>query len=263
MREKVIDLKSPTIFDKGPTARIGLVQTSNGMTSYNELLKILPSDYGLYANRVKLANPINIENLLGVGDGLPDAAANVLPDVKVDALVYSCTSGAMVLGRENTSNLLRKHRPDVQITSDPFTASVSALRSLGCRRITVLTPYIREANEKMMEALEEHGFEVLCFAGFGLEVDEDIIRTPYNFIKDTALQIFDPDSDALFISCVSLVVVDHVKDLEETLGCPVVTANQAMGWHLLQMIAREKNLMPPQVKGYGELFYHNIVNDDL
>ena len=260
--DRLVQIDPPNIFEDGPSARICLLITSNGLTTFSELRRIFPLNYGLYVNRVKLESPLNVANLMNVADELPTAASEILPDIKVDAMAYTCTSGAMVLGSENTRNLILIGRPDVTITSDPFTASVAALRYLDCKRITVLAPYIKEANEKMFLALQELGFEVVKYTGFGLSTDEEICRVPFAFIKKTVLNIFDSNlSDVLFIPCTSLVVTEHIDELESVIGRPVVTAIQALAWHLITSIAREREEDVPCIEGFGKLF--KVQNDKL
>ena len=40
-------------------------------------------------------------------------------------------------------------------------------------------------------------------------------------------------ADAVFVSCTNLRTVDVIDDLEDELGIPIVTSNQALAWDML------------------------------
>jgi arylmalonate decarboxylase len=45
-----------------------------------------------------------------------------------------------------------------------------------------------------------------------------------------------PEADAIFISCTSLPTLKLIDAIEEQLGKPVVTSNQATFWNALQKL---------------------------
>ena len=52
-------------------------------------------------------------------------------------------------------------------------------------------------------------------------------------IVDAAVEAVSPEADALFISCTALRSVSVVDRIEEKIGRPVVTSNQAAVWRCL------------------------------
>ena len=58
-----------------------------------------------------------------------------------------------------------------------------------------------------------------------------------------------PEADSILISCTGQKTAGFISDLEQKLGKPVVTSNQATGWHALQMLGVE-----PRLTGRGRLF---------
>ena len=50
-----------------------------------------------------------------------------------------------------------------------------------------------------------------------------------------AEQINTPDTDAIFLSCTALPAVAVINRLEDRLGKPVITSNQAMIWMALRL----------------------------
>jgi maleate isomerase len=58
-----------------------------------------------------------------------------------------------------------------------------------------------------------------------------------------------PDVEAVFVSCTSLRLADHVAGIERELGKPVTSSNHAMAWHALRLGGVDDTL--PQ---FGRLF---------
>ena len=56
--------------------------------------------------------------------------------------------------------------------------------------------------------------------------------------------------DAVFLSCAALPAMGQIEAIEETIGIPVVTSNQAMIWHSLRLVGNN-SYFP-----YGSLFEH-------
>ncbi len=71
---------------------------------------------------------------------------------------------------------------------------------------------------------------------------------PPEAIFHGALEADRPEADALFISCTAIRAVDVVERIEQALGKPVVTANQAMIWQALRWSG-----YAGAIEGYGKL----------
>jgi len=69
------------------------------------------------------------------------------------------------------------------------------------------------------------------------------------------MQVCDADADALFISCTALRSALVVEELEQKLEKPVVTSNQALVWHSLQLMKNRS-----KVTGFGQLFDRDLAN---
>ena len=101
----------------------------------------------------------------------------------------------------------------------------------------------------MAEQFHDQGFEVLNIDGFGMKDDIEMTRIPLKAILEGALQICDPKADSLFISCTAIRAAAVAEELEALLGKPVVTSNQALAWHSLQLLANSNPIL-----GLGSLF---------
>ena len=68
-------------------------------------------------------------------------------------------------------------------------------------------------------------------------------------IREAARRSDVPEADAVLISCTGQKTADFISGLEEEIGKPVVTSNQATGWQALKMMGVE-----PRLPGRGALF---------
>jgi len=239
---------SYTLEDIAPGGRIGLLALATDYNSETDLRRILPDGVDLFTNRVLNANPLTIENLRAMAGDITRAASGVLPGLGVDVMIYGCTSGTAAIGGDELQRLIQIAQPGVPSTN-PILAASEALRAFNAKRISVLTPYSDQINQSVQKCFQDEEFEILNIDGFGLEDDIEMTGLPRAAIAEAALQICNPDADALFISCTAIRSASVIDDVEQKLGKPVVTSNQALVWHCLQLMNN-----PSRVDGFGRLF---------
>ncbi|MFC4271257.1 aspartate/glutamate racemase family protein [Sneathiella chungangensis] len=234
--------------DIAPGGRIGLVALATDYNSETDLRRILPDGVDLFTNRVMNANPVTIENLRGMSGDITRAASGLLPGYGVDVVIYGCTSGTAAIGGDELQRLIQIAQPGVPCTN-PILAASEALRAFNARKISILTPYTEDVNVAIKDSFGAEGFNILNIDGFGLEDDIEMTGMPLSAIAEAAVQICDPDADALFISCTAIRSALVVAELEQKLGKPVVTSNQALVWHCLKLMNNSS-----KVNGFGQLF---------
>jgi maleate cis-trans isomerase len=126
-----------------------------------------------------------------------------------------------------------------------------ALRALGARRISVATPYPVWNNNRLRDYFTAAGFEVLNVEGDDRVADGNAQRMndqdPAE-ILEFGLRVMRPDADALFCSCSGWRAMEAAAELEQHLGRPVVTTNQATLWRTLRAVGVQKS-----AGGFGQL----------
>jgi maleate isomerase len=115
-------------------------------------------------------------------------------------------------------------------------ALVQALEHLDVTRVAIATPYTPEVAERLSLFLDEAGVGVVASAHLGLT--EHIWRVPYARTAELICAADSPQADAIVVSCTNLPTYDVIAALEERLGKPVITANQATMWAALRAIGR-------------------------
>jgi maleate isomerase len=215
--------------------RIGLVQLASDFTLENEWHQLLGERVELYSTRTPSNPTVTPEGLRGLAQSLSQSSALLVPGMPLDVLAFGCTSASVLIGEQEVSRLINLAHPGVPVTN-PWSAVKAALRGLDARRIAVLTPYIGEVNYPIFQGLQQAGHEVVAFGTFAVLEDAEIPRIPAAAIEQAALELLAGQrADALFLSCTNLRTLELLGHLEKRLGLPVISSNQALFWHALQL----------------------------
>ena len=159
---------------------------------------------------------------------IPTAAARLMR-LKPDLFAYYCTTASFVSG----------------VAGDE--ALKSALRHLGVRRVATASPYMEDVNRALSSYLAECSIEVVNSNPLHRLQDHGIV--PPSTIREAARMADVPEADAVIISCTGQKTADFISDLEDEIGKPVVTSNQATGWQALKMLG-----VKPHLPKRGKLF---------
>lgn len=226
--------------------RIGMLLPSVNRVAEPEISAMMPEGVSLHTTRLKLTGSTR-EELLAMTEKVEEGAA-LLADA-VDLVVFHCTA-VSTFDPTMEGNLKRRIE---QATGKPSMttseALICAFRTLGIRRIVLITPYIKATNEREIAFLAHHGIEVLSDAG--MDIAEGCRMPsiePGEWYRYT-LAHQHPDADAYFLSCTAIRAAPVIAALERDLGKPVVTSNQVMAWQALR-----RSGVRDQVMGFGRLF---------
>ena len=228
--------KVPVQFnDPSAIARFGLVALATDMTSERDLYRQLPGDtVAIHVTRVAFANPTTPENLRKMAPRLTEAAALLEPVQPLKAICYSCTSASVAIGDDAVKASIQAAVGDVPVVT-PSGAARLAFAALGVRRLALLTPYLVDTTQPMADYFAKHGMELCRVECLGLEDDRDMARVSDQTILNAAVAVDTPDAEALFISCTGLSAINVIAELEERLGKPVITSNQASAWAMSRL----------------------------
>lgn len=232
----VRQIDTPFVLDERPFAkRVGLVVLATDHTSEDDFRRLVATTgIGVHVARIPYENPTTPDNLRRMQPQLSAGAALILPGEPLDAICYSCTAASVVIGDEEVAAAVSDGKPGAPVVTPPL-AAVTALRSLGARRLSVLTPYVSETGRPMARYFARHGFELASFTCLGLDDDRVMARISHRSLVDLAVANTDPGADALFISCTALRAAAVVPEIERRLGKPVVTSNLASAWACLRL----------------------------
>ncbi|MBN3756246.1 ectoine utilization protein EutA [Paraburkholderia sp. Tr-20389] len=228
-------VRAPRLDDRALDKRIGLVILATDHTTEPDFAALVASEHiGIYVNRVPYVNPVTPDNLRAMQPSLTAGAALILPDEALDVVMYSCTSASVMIGDAQIDAAIRAAKPQAQVVT-PTAAAVTALRALGARRISVLTPYTVETSGPMADYFAAQGFLIDRFTCLGLSDDREMARISHDDIVEFARAATADESDALFISCTAVRAAAVIAWIEVSIGKPAVSSNLATAWMCLRL----------------------------
>lgn len=228
--------------------RIGLIVLATDLTSEHDFMKICNDPrIRLHISRTEYSNPVTPENLSAMKNGLAHSAALLAPGVPLQAVYFSCTSGSALLGDRTVVQKIESAKGNVPVIT-PLSAASSAFNSLRVKKLSVLTPYTEDVAKPVGDYFQKCGLTVQNISCMGLEDDREMARITTDSIIEAAKETITADAEALFISCTALRSAEVASKIEEEIGRPVVTSNQAAAWKVLDIAGIE-----PRVSCYGQL----------
>jgi maleate isomerase len=233
----------------GSLARIGVLTPDDDPVPESEMRTMAPAGVSIHASRVLWnGDPRSLSFAEGA-----ESAARLLARLKTRLTLYAFTASSYVLGEQEEDHLRTRIEHVAGGVKVLFTcpATVEALRLMGAKKVTLIhPPWFAEAlNAKGKEYFERRGFVVLSSTSL----------TPARVFQEVSpAEVYEwtvahtpPESDAVFLGGNGLRAIGTIRVLEEHLGKPVLTANQALLWYALHQAG-----VGASVASYGRLFAH-------
>ena len=221
--------------DHDRPCHIGVVALSTDLTLEIDIANLVPIDEAcFYISRVEFINPVTPENLRKMQPHIADAARMILTNQPLASICYGCTSASATLGDDAVIASLNEGKPDTPSTN-PALAGVVASQSLNAKNIALLTPYPKEASQKLADYFANSGVNIISHHCLNIADDRDIAMVDKADIIEMAKMVDSPNADAIFLSCTALPAVSVIPQIEAAIGKPVITSNQAMIWMALRL----------------------------
>ena len=239
-------------FNESQNPRIGLITLASDFTIEKDFTNIIKGkDIDLFVNRIHSYNPLTSENLIKMSEEITNVTKDILPDQKIDCIVYACTSGTIAAGYNKVKEKVKLAKSSARVTT-PSSAAVNALKKLKIKKISVFTPYIKELNDEVVDFFKRENFIVTSNSYFDISNDLDIGKVDQNYLFEVLSKMDLKGADALFISCTALPALSIIDKLEKKINKIVLSSNQALIWDTLENIGKRIS-----VKGFGKLFSEN------
>lgn len=243
----------PAAYDGGigPASSFGVIALAEdraGVWDFDQFLKDVPG-IGVFSTRVPMSADVTPQSLAAMGDHLGFAARTLLPGSPLHAIAFSCTSGTVAIGLDRVHATISAARPGIPI-STPIEAGLAALHKLGTTKIALLTPYQPATADLVADFFTANGLRIKARLTLALAGDLEMNRVSADCLVEAAGACLAqaPDSEALFISCTGLRTSPLIRRLEDEIGIPVVTSNQALAWHCLRIAGNTR-----RIAGHGRL----------
>ena len=205
----------------------------------------------LFVNRIHTYFPLTSENLIKMSNTLTEVSKDILPDEKLDCVVYGCTSGTIAAGYDSIKKKIELAKPEVKVTT-PSTAATNALKKMNVSKVAIFTPYSKKLNDEVVDYFKKENFIVTSNSYFDILNDADIAKIDPDYLYDVISKMNLGDAEAVFLSCTNLPALSILDKLEKKLNKVVLSSNQVLIWDTLQSVGKNNS-----IKGFGKLFLAN------
>lgn len=240
--------------------KIGQIVPSSNTTMETEIPAMLqarqlirPERFTFHSSRMRMKH-VKKEELAAM-DAQSDRCALELSDARVDVLGYACLVAIMSMGlgyHRESEKRLTQVTVDNEAAAQVVTSAgalVDALKVMGAKKVTVVTPYMKPLTELVVDYIRNEGFEVIDY--IALEIADNIqvaAHDPAN-LPDIVSKLNYEDADVVVLSaCVQMRSLPAVPKVEALTGKPVISASIATTYSMLKALDLE-----PIVLGAGAL----------
>jgi maleate isomerase len=229
--------------------RVGLIALATDYMIEKDFLSVIKDkDIDFFVNRIECFNPLTSENLIKMSEKVTEVTKDILPNEKIDCIVYGCTSGTIAAGFNSIESKIKKAKPEAKVSA-PSESSIKALKKLNINKIAVFTPYPKKLNDEVIEFFKDQKFSISSNSYFDISSDVDIGKVDPDYLYEVLSKMELNDAEALFISCTALPALSIIDKLEKKIGKFVLSSNQTLIWDTLEKIGKNKS-----IQGFGKLF---------
>ncbi|MFV0295485.1 MAG: hypothetical protein ACK5JT_05135 [Hyphomicrobiaceae bacterium] len=240
----------PNLPGDGRRARIGMVIPSVNTVMEPWAMRVVPDGVSVHFARMFIPPETTAETLIEMDRTDGRSANRQLASVMPHAVAYGCTASSIVQGLEYDAHLRSEIAEDCKVPATTAAhAIMTALRTLGAGRISLVSPYPPNIDEAEHRFFETAGFEVVGGACLGIADGFRLAEPDRDEIVELGMRGCADDAQALVVSCLNFRSHAAIATLEEKLGRPVVSSTQATLWHALRLAGIED-----PVHGMGVLF---------
>ncbi len=239
-------------FNSGINSKVGLIALSTDFMIEKDFKKIIENmNIDLFVNRIRSYYPLTKENLIKMAENITEVSKDILPDEKLDCVVYGCTSGTIASGYDSIKNKINLAKPEAKVVT-PSSTAVNALRKMNVKKVSIFTPYSEKLNNDVVDYFKKENFTVISNSYFDILYDNDIAKVDPEYLFEVITKMDLGEAEAVFLSCTNLPALNIVDKLEKKLNKIVLSSNQVLIWDTLQNIKKTE-----PVNGFGKLFLSN------
>ena len=196
-------------YNPNPNPRIGLIALASDFMIEKDFINVIKDkDIDFFVNRIECYNPLTRENLIKMSLKVTEVTKDILPDEKIDCVVYACTSGTIAAGYNSIEKKVKLAKPEAKVTT-PSTAAIKALKKLKIQKLSIFTPYSKKLNDEVVEYFKEENFNVTSNSYFDIESDIDIGKVDQNYLYEVLSKIELKDAP---IADINDIISTHPKE---------------------------------------------------
>jgi len=221
-------------------ARFGVLVPFSNTNLEPDMALLRPEGVSLHFARIGGYDEDEIpdaEQMHGLGAADLDAPLRLLMGARPDVILYGCTSATLTHGPALDRDLAARIR--AQSGADTVTAAgalVHALNTLGISRIGFASPYVAAINDMAVRFLSQSGFETVVRSEVtGVLDNHGQGALAPQAVFELGLAADHAETEAIVLSCTDMRSVETIARLEDAVGKPVITSNQALAFQAMQL----------------------------
>ncbi len=238
--------RSAVSYPYGERARIGMLLPSVNVAAEVQMQALLPAGVSLHTTRLKLNGGSDAALQAMTRD--VEAATDLLSDIDPAVILFHCTAVSTWDRAMDATLCPRMAQASRCQTITTARALLEALAVFGTSRLQMVSPYIDAIHQREIDFFAAHGIETVATAAMGLASPQGMYAVTPAHWKKLVLSTRSADAQACLISCTAVRSMEVIDDLEQTLGIPVLTSNQAALWYALSAAG-----IADSVRGAGAL----------
>ncbi|PJJ63602.1 maleate cis-trans isomerase family protein [Compostimonas suwonensis] len=218
-------------------ARIGLILPSDNVLMEPELNELGLPGVSFHVLRLTATDPEEMRRQA-------IELAGSITEMGLDVVVYACAETSFNGGRTSRASLSALIAEECGLPVITATeALLRACESMELVQVAVVSPYSVRSGTDLEDVLAENGLTVVAAThrDFSLETDDPRVwfltnRQAPAEVHAMARQLAHGDADAVLIVSTNLATLRILSPLEEELGKPVLSSNQAIVWWCLRRL---------------------------
>lgn len=233
----------------GRRARLGIVVPSVNTVMEPWAQRTVPEGVAVHVARMFIPPATTPEAFIEMDRSDGKAAVRQLSSVHPDAVAYGCTASSIVQGLAYDAQLRAEIEEAWRVPATTAAhAIVTAARTLGAARVSIVSPYTREVDEAEHRYFASAGLEVVGGACLGIADGFRLAEPEPGALFELGMRGCDPSAEVLIMTCLNTRSHTVIARLEEALAVPVITSTQATLWHALRLAG-----IDDRIAGYGRL----------
>ena len=237
----------------GWRARIGLVIPANNTVIEPECSKIMPLGVSAFGARIRSFG-LTAEGIEKMVEN-SHRAVEELAVGGMDVIAYACLATSLVKGENWTQNF--QEMVQLKTGKPVFTAAhatLDALHNFGVSRVALATPYPDSINNLLYPLFKSADIEIVALKNVTVKNSLEVCRLPPLTAYRLAKEADHEKAEAICVLATDFRSIESLKFLEEDLGKPAISTNQALMWRCLRACR-----ISDRISEYGSLLQKQCV----
>ena len=178
------------------------------------------------------------------------AASELLADAKVDVIGWSGTASGW-RGFDADRRLCERIQAHTGVKATTAVLALNDLLALkGIKRLALVTPYIAEVQQRIIENYRLAGVEVVAERHLDLSINHDFASVKQDLLRSLMDEVSAVRPQAISTFCTNLNAASLAEDVEASLDIPLLDTVSTTIWGMLRVAGIDAN----RVRGWGQLF---------